>query len=59
MDNKNKFLYTTSKSSADQLLKQGFKLIQEANNHFFFLNESNKFVFGSVDKVAYTDKLFF
>lgn len=59
MKKKNKFIYTTSKESADKLINLGFNLLQETNGQYFFLNDVDKLIFEEVNEVAYTDKLFF
>lgn len=58
MKKDNKFIYTTSKVSADKLMNIGFTLLQEVNGQYFFLNDIDKLVFEEINEVAYTDKLF-
>lgn len=58
MNKEYKFMYTDSEESAQMLQKMGFKMIQKVNNQYFFLNESNKLVFNSMNDIAYTNKLF-
>lgn len=58
MKKNNKFIYTTSKVSADKLITLGLTLLQEVNGQYFFLNDIDKLVFEEINEVAYTDKLF-
>lgn len=58
MKKNNKFIYTTSKVSADKLISLGLTLLQEVNGQYFFLNDIDKLVFEEINEVAYTDKLF-
>lgn len=57
-----KFIYTKNKQLKDELIKNGFKLLNEING--FFILENNpalKFNFGDIDKSQFitTNKLFF
>lgn len=55
MNPNTKFIRTTDKDTCDTLIKLGFKLINNDNSSWTFLN-SDKLVF-SDNKVIYTDIL--
>lgn len=59
MNNRKNFITTTSKETADELKKCGFKVVQEGGGKWMFLNDStlnfeNK---ENSKKVVYTDIL--
>jgi len=54
------FIKTMDKETADKLLAQGFKLVNQTGNMYTFLNQTaNNFTFDEADKkkVAYSDIL--
>lgn len=56
---KNNFIKTTDKDTADKLKKNGFKILNEQDNNYIFLN-CNKIKFSSdIDKskIWYSDIL--
>lgn len=59
MKNKNNFIVTTDKETADKLILEGFRLVAEINGKFTFENKTNTMVFGKIDtkKIAYTNIL--
>lgn len=59
MKNKNNFIVTTDKETADKLILEGFRLVAEINGKFTFENKATNMVFGKIDtkKIAYTNIL--
>lgn len=55
MENK-KFIITTSADTADVLTKIGFKLVQQSDGKWTFLN-NNKLVFSNLKNVSYSNIL--
>ena len=55
MENK-KFIVTTSADTADVLTKIGFKLVQQSDGKWTFLN-NNKLVFSNLKNVSYSNIL--
>lgn len=51
-----KFIMVNSAKEADQLINQGFRLVNHAGDQWFFLND-NKLIFSEKIKVVYTDIL--
>lgn len=62
MSQKQNFIKTTDKETADKLILLGFQLMSQSNGIYTFLNQSSKnFNFDEVDKkkMAYTNMLNF
>lgn len=57
MENNKKFIITTNMESAALLKKTGFRVVMQNNQQWIFEN-NNKLLFGSINDVIYTDKLF-
>lgn len=60
MSQKQNFIKTTDKETADKLISYGFQLVSQSGNVYTFLNQPPKnFVFDEVDKkkMAYTNIL--
>lgn len=60
MSQKQNFIKTTDKETADKLILEGFQLVSESGNVYTFLNQTPKnFNFDEVDKkkMAYTNIL--
>ena len=60
MSQKQKFIMTTDKETADKLISVGFQLVSQNNGVYTFLNQPPKnFTFDEVDKkkMAYTNIL--
>ena len=60
MSQKQNFIKTTDKETADKLISLGFQLVSQSGNTYTFLNQlSNNFTFDDVDtkKMAYTNTL--
>ena len=60
MSQKQNFITTTDKETADKLISAGFKLVSQNGNAYTFLNQTPKnFSFEEVDKtkMAYTNIL--
>lgn len=57
MENNKKFIITTNMESAALLKKTGFRVITQNNQQWIFEN-NNKLLFGNINDVIYTDKLF-
>lgn len=51
-----KFIYTSSKESADTLKKLGFIVINESSNGWTFIYDK-KIIFQKIDNVIFTNKL--
>lgn len=56
MNTDGKFIITTNDTSADLLLKTGFKLISQSGDQWIFLNDG-KMLFNNLDDITYTNKL--
>lgn len=56
MNTDGKFIITTNDTSADLLLKTGFKLISQSGDQWTFLNDG-KMLFNNLDDITYTNKL--
>lgn len=62
MSQKQNFIKTTDKETADKLISLGFQLVSQGNGIYTFLNQSQKhFNFDGIDKkkMAYTNILNF
>ena len=60
MSQKQNFIKTTDKETADKLISEGFELVSQSGNVYTFLNKPPKnFSFDKVDKkkMAYTNIL--
>jgi hypothetical protein len=60
MSQKQNFIKTTDKETADKLISEGFQLVSQSNGVYTFLNQLPKnFSFDKVDqkKMAYTNTL--
>ena len=57
MENNKKFIITTNMESAALLKKTGFRVVTQNNPQWLFENY-NKLLFGNINDVIYTDKLF-
>jgi hypothetical protein len=60
MSQKQHFIKTTDKTTADQLISEGFQLVSDNNGIYTFLNQiPQNFSFDDIDKkkVAYTNML--
>ena len=60
MSQKQNFIKTTDKETADKLMFEGFQLMSQSNGVYTFLNQPPKnFTFDEVDKkkIAYTNIL--
>ena len=60
MSQKQNFITTTDKETADKLISVGFKLVSTSGSSYTFLNQlPNNFTFDEVDKkkMAYTNIL--
>lgn len=57
MENNKKFIITTNMESAALLKKTGFHVVMQNNQQWIFEN-NNKLLFGNINDVIYTDKLF-
>jgi hypothetical protein len=60
MSQKQNFITTTDKETADKLISVGFQLVSTSGNSYTFLNQlPNNFTFDEVDKkkMAYTNIL--
>ena len=61
MSQKQNFIKTTYKETADKLIEEGFQLISQDGGVYTFLNAVNNFNFENVDtkKIVYTNTLTF
>ncbi len=61
MDKKRNFVATTSKETADELKRCGFRIVQEGNGKWLFLNDTmlNFDENENSKKVVYTDIMAF
>lgn len=60
MSQKQNFINTTDKETADRLISAGFQLVSQSGNAYTFLNQTPiNFSFDGVDKtkIAYTNML--
>lgn len=60
MSQKQNFIKTTDKETADKLISEGFQLVSDSNGIYTFLNQTpQNFSFDDIDKkkVAYTNML--
>lgn len=60
MSQKQNFIKTTDKETADKLISEGFQLVAQSGNVYTFLNQPSKnFTFDEADKkkMAYTNIL--
>ena len=53
-----KFVMTNDKSSADNLISMGLKLINKNADTYIFLNDATKVVFNNISNVVYTNTIF-
>lgn len=54
----NKFLLTTSATTAKTLINAGFTLVNQNGTQWLFINNP-KVTFSNLEKVTYTNKMFF
>lgn len=57
MNKDNKFILTTSKKSAEELITLGYTLISNSDEKWIFIN-NGKSLFNDGINIIYTDKLF-
>ena len=59
MSQKQNFIKTTDKETADKLIAEGFQLVSNESGVYTFLNQVGKFNFENVDikKMVYTNTL--
>ena len=59
MDKNKKFIVAYSADTATLLKKRGFKIINQANDEYIFINDESKQCYAEdVKDVVYTNKLF-
>jgi len=58
MNQNSNFIMTTSKDTADYLIKAEYILVQNTDKMWFFVNKPGKLVYDNLKEIRYTNKLF-
>lgn len=52
------FIVTKSEDMAEYLVKSNFRLVNQVNGVWFFVNEPKKMIFDNAKDITYTNKIF-